>query len=510
MAEEPTAPGRATLWRPLATAVLFGVLPFTTFLSDNASEAEVDAGFLAYPVGLVALGLLVVAVAARRGRPAAERAAVMFATASFVFFKFVLVEKVVERLPGVSGYAPTLALWLLGFAAVCALAWRFARHSVAWAFCLVFGALLVVASTWNYVSATSGSTPRVQGRVPAQVTQAPEQTPSVWFLMLDGYSRADVLRDEVGVDNKPFLTDLEERGFTVAEDAAAAYPRTLGSLASTLAMDYVIPPGELTDLGPLFGAIRGRNATVRSFRRLGYDVAMATDYAEFSCTDDQDVCVYPPDGPGIGGRDVVLDGTPLGYPLNELAAGSDSSRRLLAPDDAVGRVLAERGERPLFAYVHLIVPHPPYRYDEDCGDRQIEDLSQHDWIASERDLYAVAVRCLNGDLLRAVDRILETDPDAIIAMAGDHGSAFGVQLSQDANDWPQEDVRERYGILSALRVPGSCPGSKQAPAAPVNTFRVVLGCLTGRAIPMLPPRHFSMVYGTSTRVRELTADLRAR
>jgi hypothetical protein len=508
------ADGTPTLWRPGLTIVLFAALPFVGFLAENGSEAELSFRFFLYPLGLIVIGLALVGWRLRKhGRLSAERAAVLYAVAVFVAFKFVLVGKVTARLGLDSEYFVPLMFWIAGFVVAMWLASKVASHSAAWNYCLIFGVLLCAVSTYEYAKTSSdsdGAAARAQGVVPAEVTASKGKGgPSVWFLMMDGYARADVLKEEFDLDTTPFLREMRKRGFDVNPEAAASYPRTLGSVGSTLAMDYTISVGAGSSLKPLLSALRGRNATVRAFRQLGYLYAAATDYAVISCEGRADVCVKPVDGDGTSRRDVVLDGTPIGHPLIRLQdlLDGEQPRSLLAPQEAVEAIIRDAGEQPVFAYVHLIAPHPPYRYERDCGPRNIPDINHHDWEGSERALYATATRCLNADLLEAVDRILERDQDAVIVIQGDHGPAFDVPLTKSANDWSADEVRQRYGILSALRAGPRCTGRVSAPEVPVNTFRSILGCIVGRDLPLLPAKRFSMVYGGETDVTPLRQTL---
>ena len=41
--------------------------------------------------------------------------------------------------------------------------------------------------------------------------------PDVYYVILDGYARADALATHYGYDNEPFLDALRERGFVVAD-----------------------------------------------------------------------------------------------------------------------------------------------------------------------------------------------------------------------------------------------------------------------------------------------------
>ena len=47
--------------------------------------------------------------------------------------------------------------------------------------------------------------------------------PNIYYIILDGYARADVLRDLYGFDNSEFIADLQERGFFVAHRSTSNY-----------------------------------------------------------------------------------------------------------------------------------------------------------------------------------------------------------------------------------------------------------------------------------------------
>ena len=69
------------------------------------------------------------------------------------------------------------------------------------------------------------------------------EPPDIYYLVLDAYSRADVLKEVYHHDNSPFLEALKKKGFYVAHASQSNYAHTAKSLASTLNLNY------LSDLG---------------------------------------------------------------------------------------------------------------------------------------------------------------------------------------------------------------------------------------------------------------------
>ncbi len=67
--------------------------------------------------------------------------------------------------------------------------------------------------------------------------------PDIYYIILDGYGRGDVLKSVYGFDNEKFYNELENRGFFIARKSNANYAQTtLFSLASSLNMEYLEIP----------------------------------------------------------------------------------------------------------------------------------------------------------------------------------------------------------------------------------------------------------------------------
>jgi hypothetical protein len=515
---------RPTWWRPVLTVAVFAALPFAVFLDDNRAEAQLDTTLALYALVVFAIGLAAVVAADRlRGPATRERAAVVFAVGAYVFFQFQAAREMTDWI-GLSrdSTAATLLVWLGLFAIAIALALRLSRHTAAWNYAVVAGALLLAFPAVQYgdfkLSDSSAESGDAEAAAPGggeAATGDPAKRPDVWFFLLDGYGRADQLEATVGYDNSTFLRALEQRGFDVHDDATAAYPETFLSLASTLDMELPAPAGELGDHTPYYAAIEGDNETVRSFGELGYEYAFGSDYSSFDCNDNVDLCVLPEaDGIDvlIGERErAILTATPLIEVLPTLGIHPTTLRGYLTPQEMVADTEAARSGDPLFAYAHILTPHPPYRYLEGCELKtDLRNQSLVDWGESQGsggEEYARAVGCVNRALLEAVDTILASDRDAIVVIQGDHGPKFdGMNFHRPLADWTPEELRERFPILNAQRLPRDCAPSGPRAGFAANTFRYVLACITGEPADPLAIRRF-MIDLENTQIEEVDEEL---
>ena len=71
--------------------------------------------------------------------------------------------------------------------------------------------------------------------------------PDIYYIILDGYGRADVLQEIYNHDNTSFTSALTERGFYVGDESQSNYLRTSLSITSALNMEYINFTADLAD-----------------------------------------------------------------------------------------------------------------------------------------------------------------------------------------------------------------------------------------------------------------------
>lgn len=117
--------------------------------------------------------------------------------------------------------------------------------------------------------------------------------------------------------------------------------------------------------------------------------------------------------------------------------------------------------------------------------------------------YRRAIKCVNHSLLFAIDRIEAEDPNAIIVIQGDHGPKFGMDFHRPLSEWTQQQLDTRFAILNAQRLPARCASGGARAALAVNTFRLILGCISGQALSLLPGREL-MINLEAGEIEEVT------
>lgn len=346
--------------------------------------------------------------------------------------------------------------------------------------------------------------------------------PDIWYFILDGYGREDVLKSDFGVTDGGLAETLRRRGFYVATGAHSNYAQTALSIASSFNMAPL--PDLLDDVSaesenrlPLQRLI-AENRLTRRLRDAGYRIVQYT--GEYSMTRLADADENRGAWFTFNEYDYVLMGhTPilglasaLGYPQQRV---SHAVRR-----NTIETVLDDlpRGDRdpgPTFVYVHIVAPHPPFVFAEDgryrrsrsrmfFGDGSTWFKYAKKYKESYEEGYRAQLTYISRRMTEAVDGILATaERPPVILIQGDHGP--GAHLVWDEPD--QTDMHERMGILSAYLVPD--PSALWPTITPVNSFRVVLNQVLGTDIPKTEDRSWFSGFSTPYDLRDETARLEA-
>jgi hypothetical protein len=321
--------------------------------------------------------------------------------------------------------------------------------------------------------------------------------PDIYYFILDGYGRADVLEEFYGLDNTSFIQYLESKGFFVAGASHTNYIQTIFSLSSALNFTYIGPEPPGASGREYFTEKIADNHLVDLLETCGYQTV--TFDTGFSFTDNVEADVHlSKSGPLTGFESLLLAGTPLEslaaklnqQPPDQSYEGHRS--RVLFVFDQLRRL--PRQPSPKFVFAHILSPHPPFVFDaqgkpvEPGRSYSIGDGNDYAGGLEEyRAGYAGQVQFVNEQLEKTVDAILaRSSGPPVIIIQGDHGP--GSHL-----DWGSPDrtcLLERTSILNAYYLPGAGEEELYASISPVNSFRTVLNEYFGTDLDRLPDKTF--------------------
>jgi hypothetical protein len=408
------------------------------------------------------------------------------------------------------GHAPLLAGWaVLGFGGIVLLILFGARiAAVTPLLNLVLAGLVAV----NVMSIAAFGIQVRAAQAPSQAETpvsprpgTPTATPDIYWIILDRYGSADVLETYYDHDLTPFIQALEDRGLYVAEHATANYLKTAPSLVSARDMDYLDGDGLRAravaddDWGPLYSDLADRFALLDLLEPYGYRfVHLGTWWgptqthpeAEFNFAYDGHTSEFAHAlerstllrGLEVSGESVVDPRRPF-YDRNRWQW------------ERINEAIAIGG--PKFVHAHFSLPHEPFVFDVDGSYVTLDRERSRGRVES----YARQVEYANTEVLRFIDRALDTDPEQrpILVIQSEEGPRPARYAANETDfDWTDatdEELHEKFGILSAYYLPGY-PGAEAVAVGLypsitlVNQFRVIANAYLGTDFEILPDRNF--------------------
>ena len=326
--------------------------------------------------------------------------------------------------------------------------------------------------------------------------------PDIYYIVLDSYTRQDVLQNLFDFDNTEFISGLEDLGFNVANCSQSNYGRTKLSLNSNLNMEYShirllqdVPESDYNFwLEPNF-----KHSQVRTFlEQQGYftvSFSSGFPWGEWKDADyfypliDAHSCSFEPF------EDILID-TTLARIINSVRPGwkgqflsktssaceGVSSQQLRRErTQFVLETLSEvpKFPSPKFVFVHLILPHPPYVFGPNGEPLDFEtgfDLDDPSVVEGlELVGYRGQVQFANKRMLEILPVIIENSSSPpVIILQGDHGL---VQYGS---------VMDSMAILNAYYLPQSEDVELYSSISPVNSFRVVFNEYFNAGFSLLP------------------------
>ena len=343
--------------------------------------------------------------------------------------------------------------------------------------------------------------------------------PDIYYIILDGYARADVLEEMYDCDNTELLDYLTGKGFYVAGESRSNYGQTLLSLASSLNLMYldglVDRIGvEYRGTGPVTDMIMN-NTVFRSLKLYGYEiVAFASGYpgTDIRNADTYLAARWYPDQ----FQAALINMTPIPFVANTLYDMHDWHReRILYVFDQLPEVSELEG--PIFVFAHIMAPHPPFvfgRHGEEIDPEYQFVLSDGSHLIGKRgftrdeyvDKYCEQLIFIDGRVEATVGAILSrSSGPTIVILQADHGP--GSMLDWDDPD--NTSFKERLSILNAYYLPNNGDAALYDGITPVNTFRVIFNHYFGANYELLEDESYFSTAGRAYAFIDVTDEMDA-
>lgn len=313
---------------------------------------------------------------------------------------------------------------------------------------------------------------------------APADSPDVYFIVLDAYSRSDILKNNWGYDNDHFLKQLREMGFYIVDCSKSNYSFTSASISSTLNMDYVdkfAPNINTENQSPYTLGKYIKHSKVRDlFSTLGYRfVTFDTNIWWLDITD-SDNFISQYSSPWHRLLDFKLLNNFENYYLHttflrvvedfNTSQKSHLGKTYLSTElahynqinfsfDQLAQLPKEKS--PKFVYAHFVAPHFPFVFNPD---------GSFNFTIANSPGYINELQYINDRILEVFDILIKQSKyPPVIILESDHGLSFDNRNANFmAYYFPAKDQSNFYPTLT-----------------PVNSFRLVFNQFFGANYPLL-------------------------
>jgi hypothetical protein len=321
--------------------------------------------------------------------------------------------------------------------------------------------------------------------------------PNIYLIMLDGYPRADTLRNDFEYDNSAFIGRLAGMGFDVSTDSRSNYNKTWltyasmlnGAYVSDLLGDQPIPPDDATHIRWLL-SLMNRGALLDVARQRGYEITSVPPPIVTAAPTAVDH--YDDGGMVTEFEAKLISETPfarlLREPLNAFLLGSQKSA-VMGALERTAQISESHPESPQLVLTQVESPHPPFALADfaesaaavpSCFPQMCSfwhATTEEIGISVEEygDLLRQQVEALNARALEAVERVIAADPTAIVLLWSDHGLRYSLSNRE-----------EHFRSFLAARTPGAEVLLRDQ--SPVNFLRLIFAHYLGVNSPALPYR----------------------
>lgn len=329
--------------------------------------------------------------------------------------------------------------------------------------------------------------------------------PDIYYIIVDGYGRQDILSKYGYFDNSDFMDYLGDKGFYVAEKSQTNYMMTHLSLSSSLNFEY------LDDLEGAFknSANRGPYSYMIANNRLmeylsnrGYETVNIESVAMFVRLRNSDIYMAH-SASKLNELEALLLTTSVAdrgiehfFPEVPLVNYETHRNILQYQFEALEQTVDIDQKKIVFA--HIWAPHPPFVFDEEGtpltpdrpyfgGDANAFFGSSDEYLSG----YSKETVFINMQLKSVINTILEnTQRPTVIIIQGDHGPGLHtsfVNVEESCFD-------ERFSILNAYYFSDQDYSVLSPDITPVNSFRMVLNKYFDTDLDVLDNRHYYVTW----------------
>tara|TARA_B100001093_G_C26409467_1_gene834850 strand:- start:30 stop:617 length:588 start_codon:yes stop_codon:yes gene_type:complete len=172
---------------------------------------------------------------------------------------------------------------------------------------------------------------------------------------------------------------------------------------------------------------------------------------------------------------------------------------------------------PIFSFIHLLQPYPPFIYRADCSIRTSANIPEWNtkklfkWSASLEDevfkkYYIDNVKCINQKIISFINWIESKYSDSIIIVQGSNGLGFLYRkediYTRSMETVKKEEIRQELSILNLIKIPKKCKKNLYHNMTPINTFRLIIACLENKEPNFIVDKLYNLQSGGDGKIKK--------
>jgi hypothetical protein len=291
--------------------------------------------------------------------------------------------------------------------------------------------------------------------------------PDIYFIVLDGYTGTNSLKNDFEFDNSQFLQSLYDFEFYTPEKHFSNYGWSNLSMASILNMDYIHKyPNYSVNDSLLLRNLFNNNLVMNTFQSNGYQTFFIDGGAPFRNMYSSEFTLCHDVDNGL--LQNLIDTSMISIISKWFLVTSWDEIRTCAFMELEN--VHKQSDKPKFVYAHINLPHHPYSYDSNLDLIEYFEIDEelNEKVSNERYIYQL--QYANKKILELIPKLISSSENKLIIIISDHGWAFTHHFKQPLENNEQYLI-QRYDNFQAFYLPQNEKSYNYI--TPVNIFRTI-------------------------------------